>query len=302
MDEYRFFTSVYESLIEKSWMHPYTYTPLRRIIRKIANKRLPHYFENHSNRVDSSKTEEGIIVSFTSYPARIGSVHLVVQCMLNQTVKPEKILLWLSKKQFSDKSVLPTNLISLESECFEIRMVDDDIRSHKKYFYVCKEYPEAKVVLLDDDLFYCPNLIKRLLDAYLVGDADIISNYGLLIQRDLNGHILPYNQWKELRTEELGNEVFFGSGGGTLIRPCDFDPILMNKELALKLTPTADDIWLNSIARYSKLKIKMIKHGGLLPILMDNNESLYSSNINEHKNDLQISNICYYFGANDYLF
>ena len=73
--------------------------------------------------------------------------------MLHQTFLPKKIILWLSKEQF-DKKDLPDSLLSLENEVFEIRMVDGDIRSYKKSYYVLKEYPEDNVLLIDDDLFY----------------------------------------------------------------------------------------------------------------------------------------------------
>lgn len=301
MDKLRFYTEAYGSLIEPLWMHPNMYTPLRRILRKLASKRLPHYFDSHPYE-KVNKKEKDLIVSFTSFPARIGYAFFVVQSMLRQTIKPEKIYLWLSKKQFLNKTSLPPNLLSLENDCFEIKFVEDDIRSHKKYYYTCLEHPGSKVVLLDDDIIYSPFLLERLLDAYNDGNANVICNYGHLIKRDNAGHLLPYKQWTPLRSERIGDDVFFGSGGGTLICPKDFDPILTDIDLALKLTPNADDIWLNSIARYSKLRIKMIKHGGLLPVLIPRNKSLYTSNVNENQNDIQLNNVCTFFEKKDFVF
>ena len=302
MNEYRFLTSFYNSLHEKPWMHPNFYTPLRRVTRKVAAKRLPRYFENNPVDTNKCRVEKGVIASFTSFPARIEHAHMIVQCMFHQTVRPEKVFLWLSKEQFRDKSVLPSKLLALENECFEIRMVEGDIRSHKKYYYVCKEFPKAKILLLDDDIIYHYALLERLLFAYNNGDAQIICNYSHLIQRDTSGKLLPYKKWKPNYTETKGDEVFFGSGGGTLMRACDFDPILTNIELAQKLTPIADDIWLNSIARYSKLTIKMISHGAIMPLLIENNKCLYTSNVIENQNDIQLKNICNHFCTENFKF
>lgn len=302
MDEYRFYTSLYSSLLEKPWMPPNSNTLFRRIVRNLASKRLPVFFESHPIDKSNNRTKEGVIASFTSFPARIEYAYLVVQCMLHQTIIPEKIILWLSREQFNDKSELPPKLVALENGVFEIRLVIGDIRSHKKYYYVCKEYPSSLVVLLDDDIFYHPQLVERLLSEYTKGEKELICNYGYRIIRDSKGHLLPYNQWKALYTEAEGEDVFFGSGGGTLFKPSDFDPILTNIELARLLTPIADDIWLNTIARLSNVKIKMMSHGSFLPIVINNNKCLYSSNMTEGQNDSQLEAVCSYFKIKDYRF
>lgn len=72
-----------------------------------------------------------IIVSLTSFPARINNVWLVVECMLRQTVHADKIILWLSKDQFPSDDCIPFSLKKRISDVFEIRMVSGDIRSHK---------------------------------------------------------------------------------------------------------------------------------------------------------------------------
>lgn len=41
-----------------------------------------------------------IIVSMTSYPARINTVHLAIRSLLAQKVLPDKIVLWLCKSDF----------------------------------------------------------------------------------------------------------------------------------------------------------------------------------------------------------
>ena len=44
-----------------------------------------------------------IIVSMTSYPARINTVHLAIRSLLAQKVLPDKIVLWLCKSDFPNR-------------------------------------------------------------------------------------------------------------------------------------------------------------------------------------------------------
>ena len=53
-----------------------------------------------------------VIVSMTSYPGRIETVHLALQSILNQTQKADKVILYLSAGQFLHKeNDLPKELI-----------------------------------------------------------------------------------------------------------------------------------------------------------------------------------------------
>ena len=39
--------------------------------------------------------EDKVIVSLTSYPARFDTIHLCIKSLMYQTIKPDKIILWL---------------------------------------------------------------------------------------------------------------------------------------------------------------------------------------------------------------
>ena len=71
---------------------------------------------------------------------------------------------------------------------------------------------------------------------------------------------------------------------------------VLNKDLFLRLTPIADDVWLNAVARVSGLDIKVVSKDLLLPILEKNNRRLTEENVYQNKNDIQINNVRDYFG------
>src|SRR5690554_3260312 len=93
------------------------YSLLRVIVRQTANIVLPVYFQltkgEYSIPKENQTIEDGLIVSFTSFPARIKKVHLVVESILRQTVLPHRIILWLSKEQFPTEKSLPKKLLEL---------------------------------------------------------------------------------------------------------------------------------------------------------------------------------------------
>ena len=47
--------------------------------------------------VTTEKRDTRLIVSLTSFPARIKTVHQTINTLLRQTVKPDHIILWLSE-------------------------------------------------------------------------------------------------------------------------------------------------------------------------------------------------------------
>ncbi|MBQ2886366.1 MAG: hypothetical protein IJE43_21810 [Alphaproteobacteria bacterium] len=51
----------------------------------------------------NDKINMKVIVSLTSYPARINIVHKTIESLLNQTYKADKVILYLAYEQFQIK-------------------------------------------------------------------------------------------------------------------------------------------------------------------------------------------------------
>ena len=286
-----FCTYTYGILRSNNKIASLVFKPMRIIIRCFANKKLPKFL---SVPVPYSlSNDEKVIVSLTSFPARINEVWQVVECMKRQTVRPYRILLWLSKEQFHEKCLVPEKLLKMQDEIFLIKMVDGDLRSHKKYYYVAKQYPDYLVFLIDDDIYYPSDILEKSLINYKLFPQSVICNYGTQITYDDFGRHLPYSQWKTNNSKE---NVFFGSGGGTLFNPVDFHKDLTNIELAQKLTPTADDIWLNAMARLNGTRIILISNRLILPINYLKNEELSTINNGMSQNDAQLLAIERHYG------
>ena len=162
MNLFLFYTKAYGYTHNYRGIPVWVLTPIRRLIRNNATRRLPKYFAKHPADINRTRQED-VVVSFTSFPARIGYVYMTVESLLRQTALPGRIILWLSKEQFPTEETVPEHLKKLQNEVFQIRYVDGDIRSHKKYYYSFQEFPEKKVITVDDDMIYPPRLVEELL-------------------------------------------------------------------------------------------------------------------------------------------
>lgn len=288
-----FITKFYGSLHNYPGIPFWMITPIRKTARFLASIVLPRYLE--TSKANMHNICDDIIVSFTSFPARIGTVWQVVECMMRQSYQPKKIILWLSREQFITEDSIPRSLRERTGEVFEIRLVDGDIRSHKKYYYVSKEFPNSLIFLIDDDIYYPTDILERSVKAHKEHPDCVICNYGYHIGKNTEGSLKPYNTWEHEHSMSISEDLFFGSGGGTLFKPSDLYKDLTDIETARLLCPLADDIWLNAMVRLAKRRMVLLKNGLILSIKIKNNITLKSQNKTESKNDEQLANVIEYY-------
>ena len=281
------------------------YSAERFIVRTVANFLLPLYFKlsikkGKYNLDSSDKKEVRVIVSLTSFPVRINKIWLVIECIMRQSIKPDIIVLWLSKDQFPNKSVLPGNLLKLEKRGLRIELRDSDFRSHKKYFYTLQEFPNDIMITIDDDIFYPSKMIEELIAVHGKFPNAVIARYGYKIKVE-NENISPYKFWEiSFKKNEPDFEIFFGSGGGTLFPPESLPPEALNKDTFMNICLYADDIWLNTMIRLNNKKIFRLNENqsSFLPVINHKNVSLSSKNLYENLNDLQLLEVRKYFITN----
>lgn len=297
MDLYSFYTKVYGHTRNYPGVPMWVLTPLRRVIRNSATKRLPVYFAKHPAELNKP-VSENVIVSLTSFPTRIGYVYLTIESLLRQSVLPEKIFLWLSKEQFVDENAVPERLRKLQNSIFHIRYVDGDIKSHKKYYYSFFEFPEKTVITVDDDIIYPPLLIEQLIEVSKSFPKTIVANIAHKMTYS-NGVLNSYSKWKESRPLENHDNVQIGAGGVLYPPHCLFEDCL-KLDLSLKLAPSVDDLWLNAMARLNgTLVVKGIYDKAFLPIVIKNDQRLTSTNVYQNRNDEQLKQIRKYYSKTE---
>ena len=270
----------------------------RYLIRSVANIILPIYLKYNTTSRSLNCKDNSIIVTLTSFPKRINNLWLTIETLLSQTVKPDRIILYLSKDQFPNLDCdLPIRLINQKERGLEIVWVDGDIRSHKKYYYTMSQYPQSIIITTDDDMFYPSDMIEDLLSKYYKYNC-VVCRYARKIEW-YDDEVLSSNNWKHIKTNMQGCKIFFGTGGGVLFPPINnslYEDTL-NLKLALKLCPLEDDLWLNTMVRLQGTNIvASIKYRGLLPVINKDNETLFSVNGGEQNlTDRQMNNVIRYY-------
>lgn len=109
------------------------------------------------------KRKDKIIVSFTTWIERDGFVRDMLEHFQNQTMHPDKIILWLSKEEYK---TIPHRLSKLKEQGLldEIKLVSGNTYAHKRW-NVFKKHDDSYVILLDDDIYYPEDYVESLYKA-----------------------------------------------------------------------------------------------------------------------------------------
>lgn len=92
---------------------------------------------------------------------------------------------------------LPEELRKLTANGVKFKFVPENFRSHKKYYYVFREYPDHKVITVDDDLIYPRNTIERLLSLSYQYPDTVCGNVIRKIRMDGNTFSV-YRKWPKV--------------------------------------------------------------------------------------------------------
>jgi glycosyltransferase involved in cell wall biosynthesis len=270
-------------------------------ISSIMKKRYDHppfYKRTKTSGVATTLRNPLLIVSLTSYPQRMKTIHFTLHTLLNQSIKPDKIVLWLAKEQFSrgEKDV-PRKVRRLKKYGLSIEWCND-IRSYKKLIPSLKAYPNDIIVTADDDIYYPNNWLQLLYNSYLNNKNLVHCHRAHKIHLDANNSILPYKDW-DRQTEDRASSflIFLTGGGGVLYPPNTLNSAVVKDSLFLKLTPDADDIWFWAMAVLNETKIQVVENNiSKIIVINETQESGLWRSVNiSGENDTKFNNILSHF-------
>lgn len=283
-----------------AWKHNPLAKVLRVLVRQTANIVLPIHYRatagrasNRLNANGASKASPRLIVSLTSFPGRIPRLWLVIESLLRQTHKPDMIILWLSLDQFPGRLAdLPHSLTRLQKRGLTIVFREGDIRSHKKYYYTQKEYPNDIMVTVDDDIFYHPRMLELLWNAHKEYPKCVICNHAHQMVFSPEGKVTPYSLWNY--NSHAKDNLFVIGAGGNLYPPHSLASAVVDIDAARSTCPIGDDIWLNAMAKLAGTQIVHSSMHGFtgLPVINHDATTLWSHNIGpDSGNDTQIKSL-----------
>ena len=237
-----------------------------------------------------------VVVSLTSYGQRVDSVHHTIISLLDQTATVNKLILWLSKEEFSMAN-LPQPLLELVSEYFEIQFCDD-IKSYKKLIPTLELYPNAHIITFDDDVIYPHNHIEKLLETSEKFPGMVVCHLAHRIKAKRDAHnneyisFFPYKDWHTGVSQDKPSYDLYPVGvGGVLYPPNSLDEEVLNRDAFTKLCPYADDIWFKLMATKKGTLTKIVECP--LPyeryLHIPNTQHISLWQINASQNDIQFA-------------
>lgn len=239
-----------------------------------------------------SKNPEPIIISMTSYFARYNTISLTLKSLLNQTYKPDKIIVWLDD---TPQNQVTEEMTKFERYGVEYRYKKENLMPHKKYFYAMQEYHNALVITVDNDLIYSSDLVESLVKMHKKYPNCICARRVHKIQFNSDENITPYKEWiYEYRKELLPSHLLLATGCGGVLYPASIMPeetfdIKKIQNLCLK----ADDIWLKIMELKAGVKVVWVPSDYVMPyeIKEAQNRALNTNNTNAGGNDKYIQKL-----------
>lgn len=204
-----------------------------------------YFFKINPNR--GKKLFSHSLVSLTSYGERVStSAPYAVFSIMQQSVRPTKIVLWLDKTKWQDDN-LPPILKYLKTYGLEVKYCED-ARSYTKLIPALEHYPTYNIITVDDDIYYSSHFLEELYSLHIKEPKSICCLHFCILGLDEKKNILPYYKWKEYHVVKedvlFDTSYIFPQGyGGVLYPPNSFDSDVFDITRAKEMCPTADDIW-----------------------------------------------------------
>ena len=218
-----------------------------------------------------------MIVSLTSYPARFGTLHLTLACLLDQTVRADRTILWIAD---GDLPALPTSVREFERRGVEIKACDD-LRSYKKLVPALEAYPDAFVATADDDIYYGRRWLEVLVDGCSRGVISCHRAHRIKFAE--GGKAQPYLDWdfdaRDAASRQPSGDLLPTGAGGILYPPYSLDGRVTDRALFERLSPNGDDLWFYWCARMAGTKYRKVG-GKVWPINWEGSQesSLWEGN------------------------
>ena len=235
-----------------------------------------------------------VIVSLTSFPARLDTLDICIKSLFAQSVKPDKIVLYLGTE--CDDVPLPPRLTALEKYGLEIKKGYADIRPHKKYLFAIQEYPDDIIITVDDDLMYDRDMIRSLLESYKKNPKAVSARRVHRITSS-GGDLEPYDKFDKCwtKTTEPSHILLSTNGAGSLFPPGSLPEEAFDIDAIKKLCLDADDIWIKFMLIKNGVPVVWVKSRKSMPDEIPGTQkiALYYSNTDKENsnNDRCIQNM-----------
>ncbi len=268
------------------------------LVDKITNIIMPIYYKffKSSYGLNEDERKEKIVITVTTIPNRTKQLKLCLETLLRQTLKPDKIQLWLDEDRFNKDEM--EKLLSDEiRKGVELKFCKD-VKVHTKYYYSMQENRDDIVITVDDDCYYPENLIENLMKEYEKGKNDVICCRAHQICVDEKRKVKKYSDWVWCSPGIKEGRMLLATGvGGVLYPPNIFGSEVFNKDVFLKLCVSQDDMWLKTMELIYNINVRKVNTYTKEWFTIKGTQSirLSSDNVDNCRNDESFDKLIQYY-------
>ena len=233
---------------------------------KVTNEKEQMF--NKLSLLSEAKNYDHIIVAFTSYKERINYCNLVIDSLLNGSIKPYKIVLTLYKDDLT--YVTPELKKQIKENLVELIIADKDLKSHKKYFYVMQKYREYPIITCDDDCILQYDFVESLVNNYKKFPYCVSARRVHKKTYEDNGNVKVYKKWiRHYDKELLPSYDLVAIGVGGILYPPNILNISENNLEDIYKYISVDDIYLHYLELKNNVPIAWVpnkkNHPDIIP-------------------------------------
>lgn len=190
-----------------------------------------------------------IDISLTSISSRIGTVQATLRSLLDQSYGDLRVHLFLSREPFLlDQGIheIPQDLVELKHQSGDRLQIAfcRNIGPYRKLLpYLHARWGESRLVATaDDDTIYPPNWLSDLARSHALHGCPVAYRGHRICLSD-DGYA-SYRSWMKSIIEVNPGMLILPTGKDGVLYDTAFFPIsVLNVDEALRLSPTADDLW-----------------------------------------------------------
>nr|WP_246586855.1 glycosyltransferase family A protein [Stakelama flava] len=236
-----------------------------------------------------------LIVSLTSYPPRFPYLHLTLKSLIDQSVKPDRIVVWIAD---DDLDALPQECWAFESEVEFVACAD--VKSYKKLSFALQRHPDSYIVTADDDVFYHRKWLESLVHEARIGTPDVLCHVAFRFHLADDGSVAKYSEWsrdvQDAYSRRSSEDLVAIGVGGVLYPPGALSAEAADVELSQRICPHGDDLWYFAMARLKGTRVRKVGPR-LKAVLWDGSQDagLFKFNV-PFGNDRSVANLVARYG------
>lgn len=229
---------------------------LYRALSKRARKNI-RKIEINTLSLNKEPRDTTLTFTLTTFPDRIDSVQYTLRSIFNQSMKPDRVVLWLAKEEFEGRE-LPESIKEFQKIGLEVRFCEN-MFGHKRYYQLIPEQKDNElIVMFDDDILFPRHLVTRLYETWKNNPDCVVCDRGQVFELNPDGEVLNPGRWSSISpvgVKKPSFRVLASPGGGCLIPPNALYKDACNTELIKKYAIKTGDIWLMFMAVQNDTKI-----------------------------------------------